>query len=649
MNNAIRILIVEDDVIIAEGIRSKLMGLGYSVPALATTGGEAILAAQEHSPDLVIMDIRLQGQMDGIETAENIRSRFNIPVLYLSAYADDETLERAKLTEPFGYFVKPFRSRELRAAIVMALYKHKLEKELKESEERYRIAIEHSNDGVAIIRDDRHIFVNRTFVEMFGYDNPQEILGKPLSMIVHPDNLKVVLNYSRKKREEAAPLRYELKGIKKNGEIIYMEASSAKTDFQGKLASLVYLRDITARKEAEVEHAKQMQNIIQAKLEWEATVDTLPEAICLLDDKGNIVRSNHVVEEWINIDVQSVLGGDLHSLLHQDCSQNPCELKTHIARALGRLQRENQIGFEVDDPILNKCFLMRFRKIVNSKTAYDFSQKDYSIAIIQDITERKLAEAELRLTHEELQEAQQELIQSERLAVLGKFSSGIAHELRNPLANMSASAQFCLNKYAVDEPIRKHLEVILRNSESANRIVKELLDLAKPSEVSSKLGQVGEAINRACDLVKTRCEKQHILLHKRWPRKLPMIFCDEERLGKAFLNIILNAIDAMPQGGRLAVTCYFDNSNNELMVSFLDTGLGIPRENLENIFHPFFTNKKDGIGLGLCLTQQVINYHKGNIKVKSDTGQGTEVIVTLPVSREHIIQKRKENGKNISR
>jgi len=212
---------------------------------------------------------------------------------------------------------------------------------------------------------------------------------------------------------------------------------------------------------------------------------------------------------------------------------------------------------------------------------------------------------------------------------------------------MSASAQFCLSKYHMGKPIRKHLEVILRNSESANKIVRELLELARPSEASSKLGQIGEAIDKACALVRTKCEKQHILLHKRWSKKLPLIFCDEERLEKAFLNIILNAIDAMPNGGRLAVTAYSDSRNNDVVVSFLDTGSGIPHKDLDKIFHPFFTDKKDGIGLGLCLTQQVISYHKGDIKVKSDVGKGTEIIVRLP-SRKHRIRWRKENGKNIS-
>jgi CheY-like chemotaxis protein len=118
-----RILIVEDDRITAEDIRLSLGSLGYSVTGMASSGEEAIKKAEELHPDLVLMDIVLRGDMDGIEAAGRIRARFNIPVVYLTAYADDETLERAKLTQPFGYILKPFDDRELRSNIEMALYR----------------------------------------------------------------------------------------------------------------------------------------------------------------------------------------------------------------------------------------------------------------------------------------------------------------------------------------------------------------------------------------------------------------------------------------------------------------------------------------------------------------------------------------------
>ena len=126
-----RIMIVEDEWITAADIKMSLQNLGYTVSSVASSSKEAIQKAEEHRPDLVLMDIILQGEMDGIEAANQIRSRFNIPIIYLTAYTNETVLERAKITEPLAYIVKPFTKEDLKMAIEIALYKHKTEKERK--------------------------------------------------------------------------------------------------------------------------------------------------------------------------------------------------------------------------------------------------------------------------------------------------------------------------------------------------------------------------------------------------------------------------------------------------------------------------------------------------------------------------------------
>jgi CheY-like chemotaxis protein len=121
-----QILVVEDDLIIADDIKESLISLGYAVCAIVSSGEEAIEKAEENKPDLVLMDIVLEGKMNGIEAADQIHSRFDIPVVYLTAYADEKTLERAKITEPYGYILKPYEYRELHSATEIALYKHKM-------------------------------------------------------------------------------------------------------------------------------------------------------------------------------------------------------------------------------------------------------------------------------------------------------------------------------------------------------------------------------------------------------------------------------------------------------------------------------------------------------------------------------------------
>jgi len=127
MDNA-KILVVEDENVVALEIKKRLMRLGYLVPSVAASGKEAISKAEGFLPDLILMDIRLKGEMDGIQAAQEIWTRFRIPVIYLTAHSDDETLKRAKQTEPYGYVLKPFEEEDLRAAIEMALYRRKKEK-----------------------------------------------------------------------------------------------------------------------------------------------------------------------------------------------------------------------------------------------------------------------------------------------------------------------------------------------------------------------------------------------------------------------------------------------------------------------------------------------------------------------------------------
>ena len=178
-----RILIVEDEAIVADDIRKSLQNMGYDVPSIASSGEVAIKKVEENNPDLVLMDIMLQGEMDGIEAASQIASRFDIPVVYLTAYSDEKILERAKITEPFGYLVKPFRDRELQINIEIALYKHKIGKKLKESREWFYITLKSISDAV-IATDPKGcvLFMNPPAQSMTGW-TLEEGRGKPLKEV----------------------------------------------------------------------------------------------------------------------------------------------------------------------------------------------------------------------------------------------------------------------------------------------------------------------------------------------------------------------------------------------------------------------------------------------------------------------------------
>jgi PAS domain S-box-containing protein len=258
---------------------------GYQPLGPCASGEKAVASVLALHPDMVLMDIALKGPMDGIQSAEAIRSTYPCPVIYVTAHTDQATLDRAKVTEPFGYVLKPISQRDLHIAIQMGLYRHGLERKLRESEERYRTAIESSNDGVVIARDGRAIYVNRRFLDLFGYDEPDEVLRTSAgdARHVHPDDReKIVEMIKNTQAGEAPPARYEFRGVHRDGRVLYVEVSATMINYLGGPAFLSYLRDITERKQAE-EALRHSQHLL------EITFASLQAAVFILDAKNSTI------------------------------------------------------------------------------------------------------------------------------------------------------------------------------------------------------------------------------------------------------------------------------------------------------------------------------------------------------------------------
>lgn len=250
-----KILIVEDERIVAKDIANILKSKGYVIPAIVSTGEEAIEKIRQTEPDLILMDIMLKGKMDGIEAAAQIRNRFNKPVIFITALMDKKILQRAKMTEPYAYIVKPFRGSELYTNIEMALYKHRMESELKESEERYRDLVEKAD--VAVLIDDkqgRFKYFNKKFLELFGYSY-KDMKKNSFESLVHPDDIDRIKQFHKERTRGAnAHNNYEFKGVKKDGSTVCLEVHVvALKDGDEIIGTRSYLRDISERKRAEEE------------------------------------------------------------------------------------------------------------------------------------------------------------------------------------------------------------------------------------------------------------------------------------------------------------------------------------------------------------------------------------------------------------
>jgi PAS domain S-box-containing protein/putative nucleotidyltransferase with HDIG domain len=268
-----QILIVEDERIVADDIRMSLERLGYSVCGVVSSGQQAVEKTKMIRPDLVLMDIVLEGKMNGIEAAEVIRSRFDIPIVYLTAYSDNKTLERAKTSEPFGYVLKPFEDRDLHTTIEMAIYKHKIDKLLRESEEKYRSLAENAYDAIYIINQNGFQYGNPAFERLTGWKK-EDLDGRRFNFwdIVHPDEIKL----TKSKRRGMMPENGEFRIVSKDGSVKVVEINSAKIGRGKEIRRMGILSDITERKKAEGELKKSLERL---KKNFEDMVNALVSAL----------------------------------------------------------------------------------------------------------------------------------------------------------------------------------------------------------------------------------------------------------------------------------------------------------------------------------------------------------------------------------
>jgi len=244
-----RILIVEDEAIVARDIHQQLVELGYEPVAEARRGEDALTLAERLRPDLVLMDVHLAGAMDGIEAAQAIRGQFAIPVVFLTAFAGNETLNRAKITEPFGYIIKPFDARELHTVIEMALYKHKSETRLHQSYEEQDAILRSALDGFwAMDLQGRILDVNDAVCRMNGYTREELLQMSITDLELDESPAEIAVTTERIKQTGAAQFERRHRG--KDGRIIHIEVSIAFLPQSGGRI-YAFMRDITERKQIE--------------------------------------------------------------------------------------------------------------------------------------------------------------------------------------------------------------------------------------------------------------------------------------------------------------------------------------------------------------------------------------------------------------
>jgi signal transduction histidine kinase/iron only hydrogenase large subunit-like protein len=258
----------------------------------------------------------------------------------------------------------------------------------------------------------------------------------------------------------------------------------------------------------------------------------------------------------------------------------------------------------------------------------------------------KKSHSQLQISHQELEQAQAHLLRTEKLASLGQLSAGVAHEINNPLGTIMIYAHLLLKGLDKEDPRREDLELIISEANRAKEIVQGLLSFARETKLRQGQMNVNDLLEDVLGLIVNQSLFHNIKMEKSFAQDMPTIIADETKLKQVFLNIILNAAQAMEGNGKLTINTIIDKKRIKIKIQ--DTGPGIPPEIMGKLFSPFFTTKEKGTGLGLAISYGIVERHGGKIDVNSELGKGSTFTISLPISTDEEGAKEETNLNRLS-
>lgn len=342
------------------------------------------------------------------------------------------------------------------------------------------------------------------------------------------------------------------------------------------------------------------------------------------------------------------------------CWQSDCHVHSQDQKVLGvldvsmslaevdRLTGENEtkvILLTLGAMIIISIFLWYFfqrlitrpvQRIVTATNAVSAGNLSYKLEVKRNDELGHLGNSFNEMTRN-LVEAQTQLYHSDKLASIGRLAAGVAHEINNPLTGVLTYSSFLLKRTNDDLEMKSDLEIIVRETKRCREIVKDLLDFARPISGNKKSVNINDIIERALNIVANQLNFNHIVVQKELKDSLPEVRIDEGQLQQVFINLLVNAADAIGDKGgtiTLSTSAVHSDGNENAQIEITDTGCGIANENLSKIFEPFYSTKdQKGIGLGLSVVWGIIDKHQGKITVDSELGKGSTFTIRLPVSK----------------
>ena len=609
-SDRIRILIVENEGLVGCDMATTLGKLGYVVAAICASGEEALERLDELRPDLVLMDVHLAGQLDGIETARELQRRSRVAIVYVTACADLDTVARARQTHPHGYLLKPFNHDELRLAVEVAAQRHFEENERQRREHSYFEAFQSLADGViAADLSGGVVFMNPSAARATGW-NAQEAVGRSLHEVFRiyqstGEPAEILSAEAASQTSERTVYLTTLAGER----VPIQDRTAPLRDAQGHLSGLIILfraAAVPAPVETTAVPSRSTAPLVDV-------VESISDPLFALDARWRVTYANASALRLFDRNLQNMLGLSLWDIMPTATRELHHEAFSHAM-----LHRET----------VNRELYLDEKQIWLELRGYPFGEG--LLLLVQDVTARR-EEAERRN-------------RIDRLESLGLLARGFAHDFNNLLTvllgNISLAEMRLRNAITLPE-----LHTAKQATLQAQNLVQQLLTFARggaPIKTQLRLGDLIETFfthHTRANRVEYRIEVQP---------GLPQIAIDGAQVRRLLSNLIRNAEQAQLNGGEITVRCFAPDhaemfpgemvtdtnfQPSGLAIEVEDKGEGIPTEHLPHIFEPYFSTRKadNATGLGLTVCESIAKAHGGSLTVSSEQGKGTTVRFYLPL------------------
>lgn len=597
---------IEDDPQQARIIQLRLAK--HSQPFQVDLANDTPVAFQklaEQSYDIITLDYHLPS-MSGLQALEKIKkTHSHLPVIMLTGQGDEEIAVQAMRNGAHDYLTKGPEHFELLPRVLhRAIRENHLAQQLEQSRKRYFDLFHNANLAIFVVDINtlQILQINQSAESLLGL-SPDVWRQKAFFNLVAPEQQSVIENLfsNIKKSGRAAAENVFLMTQDKRKIPTEINGSMVKSGQQEFIE--LFVKDIS-------EKFKMHRQLLLSQQRLLSLFNGITDLICVINSEYKLLMGNKRYLEFTGNSAKSLVQKQCYAALFN--RSTPCEgcpaLDTYKTG-------ESKFVELVHEDRIYQIWTFPMRNLEG--------RPDYIVEYTKDVTEQK--------------ELERQLIKAEKLASIGLLSSGIAHELRNPL-NIIEAARYTLESQlqSVTPDMEKDLKKIKSSVQRASSIIDNLLKFSRHSEFIKEKVDVGTLLKSTMSLLYKEITRQGIRpLMSLAP--LPRVFCNIDSLKQVFLNIILNAIQAMPEGGELRVRTRLSKDKQWVEIEFKDTGVGISEEHMANLFTPFFTTKgpSGGTGLGLYLSYTLLNREGGDIQARKNDDQGTTFVVQLPIAHEN--------------